>query len=106
MRKEARATVKLAIPIESQIALALKTLCGLSVGEIAKAFLASEDNITKRIYRAKEKIRTENIELELPGPASLSTRLDAVLHSLYLLFNEGYNSSHPDHLIREELKII
>lgn len=91
------------IPVESQIALALKTLCGLSVNEIAKAFLTSEDTIAKRIYRAKEKIRTEKIELELPHPSQLPKRLDAVLHSLYLLFNEGYNSSHPDQLIRDEL---
>jgi RNA polymerase sigma-70 factor (ECF subfamily) len=92
-----------AIPVESQIALALKTLCGLSVAEIAKAFLKDEESIAKRIYRAKEKIRTEKIELDLPSAAQLPKRLDAVLHCLYLLFNEGYNSSHPDQLIREEL---
>jgi RNA polymerase sigma-70 factor (ECF subfamily) len=92
-----------AIPVESQMALILKTLCGLSTAEIARAFLKEEETIAKRIYRAKEKIRTEGIELELPGTAKLSGRLDAVLHSLYLLFNEGYNSSHPDHLIREDL---
>jgi RNA polymerase sigma-70 factor (ECF subfamily) len=92
-----------AIPVASQLALALKTLCGLSAAEIAKAFLTSEETIAKRIYRAKEKIRTESIELELPPPALLPARLDAVLHCLYLLFNEGYNSSHADKLIREEL---
>jgi RNA polymerase sigma factor (sigma-70 family) len=92
-----------AIPVESQIALALKTLCGLSAAEIARAFLTGEDTVTKRIYRAREKIRTEGIELELPPPAQLPHRLDAVLHCLYLLFNEGYNSSHPDQLIREDL---
>lgn len=91
------------IPVDSQIALALKTLCGLSVAEIAKAFLKDEETIAKRIYRAKEKIRTENIELELPSPHLLPQRLSAVLHCLYLLFNEGYNSSQPEQLIREEL---
>ena len=91
------------IPVESQIALALKTLCGLSTGEIAKAFLKDEETIAKRIYRAKEKIRTENIALDLPSPGELPKRLDAVLHCLYLLFNEGYNSSHPEQLIREDL---
>ncbi|MBD0328350.1 MAG: sigma-70 family RNA polymerase sigma factor [Pyrinomonadaceae bacterium] len=91
------------IPVDSQIALALKTLCGLSVAEIAVAFLKDEDTIAKRIYRAKEKIRAENIELELPPPHQLPQRLDAVLHCLYLLFSEGYNSSHPEQLIREEL---
>ena len=91
------------IPVDSQIALALKTLCGLSVAEIANAFLKDEETIAKRIYRAKEKIRTEDIALELPSTRYLPQRLDAVLHGLYLLFNEGYNSSHPEQLIREEL---
>ncbi|MBD0278117.1 MAG: sigma-70 family RNA polymerase sigma factor [Flavisolibacter sp.] len=91
------------IPVESQIALALKTLCGLSTTEIARAFLTSEETIAKRIYRAKEKIRIEKIELELPSKHVLPERLDTVLRCLYLLFNEGYNSSHPDYLIREEL---
>jgi RNA polymerase sigma-70 factor (ECF subfamily) len=91
------------IPVDSQIALALKTLCGLSVGEIARAFLKDEETIAKRIYRAKEKIKAESIELELPSPSQLPKRLDAVLHCLYLLFSEGYNSSHAMQLIREEL---
>ena len=91
------------IPAESQIALALKTLCGLSVAEIAKAFLTGEETIAKRMYRAKERIKAEQIELELPPGHELPKRLDAVLNCLYLLFNEGYNSSHPDRLIREEL---
>lgn len=91
------------IPAESQIALALKTLCGLSVHEIGNAFLTGDDAITKRIYRAKEKIRKEKIQLEVPHSNALKSRLEAVLQSLYLLFNEGYNSSHPDKLIREDL---
>jgi RNA polymerase sigma factor (sigma-70 family) len=91
------------IAVESQIALALKALCGLSANEIARAFLTSEETIAKRIYRAKEKIKTENIELEIPSANALPQRLDAVLQCLYLLFNEGYNSSHPDELIREDL---
>ena len=88
---------------ESQIALTLKTLCGLSVNEISKAFLTTEETIAKRIYRAKEKIKTEKIELEVPQNDELSTRIDTVLKSLYLLFNEGYKSSNPDKLIREDL---
>ncbi|MEP7318190.1 MAG: sigma-70 family RNA polymerase sigma factor [Panacibacter sp.] len=91
------------IPQESQIALALKTLCGMSVHEIAGAFLTTDDTITKRIYRAKEKIRSENIEMEVPANNLLAERLETVLHTLYLLFNEGYNSSHPDQLIRDDL---
>lgn len=92
-----------AITTESQIALALKILCGLSVGEISRAFLTSEETIAKRIYRAREKFKSENIELELPPASELPCRLDGVLRSLYLLFSEGYKSSHPDYLIREDL---
>ena len=92
-----------AIPYESQIALTLRTLCGLSVAEIANSFLASTETITKRLYRAREKIREENISLDAPVPAHLPGRLETVLHCLYLLFNEGYNSSHPDQLIRHDL---
>lgn len=91
------------IPLESQLAVALKTLCGLNNAEIAKGFLTSEDTIAKRIYRAREKMRVEKVNLELPHSMQLGTRLDAVLHCLYLLFNEGYNASHADQLIREEL---
>jgi len=92
-----------AIPPESQIALTLKTLGGLSVAEIANAFLTSEETITKRIYRAKEKIKQENIKLEPPGFFDLSHRMDSVLHILYLLFNEGYHSINNSTLIREDL---
>jgi len=92
-----------AIPIESQIALTLKILGGLSVAQIANAFLTSEDTIAKRIYRAKEKIKQENIKLDPPGFFDLPHRLDSVLHVLYLLFNEGYHSIHSNNLIREDL---
>ncbi|GAB3270953.1 sigma-70 family RNA polymerase sigma factor [Larkinella harenae] len=92
-----------ALPFESQVALCLKILCGLSIREIANAFLTGEETITKRIYRAKEKIRSKEIRLEVPSGAQLPVRLQAVLKSLYLLFNEGYNSSHPDTLIRQDL---
>ncbi len=92
-----------AIPYESQIALTLKTLCGLSISEIAHGFLTNDETITKRLYRAKEKIREEKIDLEIPSSQTLISRLETVLHSLYLLFTEGYNSSHPDQLIRHDL---
>ena len=91
-----------AIPYESQIALTLKTLCGLSVSEIAHGFLTTEETIAKRLYRAKDKIRSEKIEMEEPSTELLSQRLDAVLHTLYLLFNEGYYSSHPELLLRQD----
>jgi len=92
-----------AIPVESQIALALKTIGGMTSGEIAHAFLTSEETIAKRLYRAKEKIRTEKIQLDVPVSGAVLPRLESVLHVLYLLFNEGYNSSHPDTLIRHDL---
>lgn len=91
------------ISYESQLALTLKTLCGLSVQEIANSFLTTQDVITKRLYRAREKIREERISLEAPVATALPGRQEAVLHTLYLLFNEGYNSSHPDQLIRHDL---
>ena len=78
---------------EGQVALILKTLCGFSVGEIAKAFLTNEETITKRLYRAREQFRQENIRFEIPPPQELPLRLDNVLTAIYLLFNEGYNSS-------------
>jgi RNA polymerase sigma factor (sigma-70 family) len=92
-----------AIPYESQLAFTLKVLCGLSTSEIANAFLTSEDTVAKRIYRAREKIKEEKINLEVPLATELPDRLDTILHALYLLFNEGYNSSHPDKLIRNDL---
>lgn len=91
------------ITSESQIALTLKTLGGLSVAEIANAFLTSEETIAKRIYRAKEKIKQENIKLDPPGLFELPYRLDSVLQVLYLLFNEGYHSRHHNKIIREDL---
>jgi RNA polymerase sigma-70 factor (ECF subfamily) len=92
-----------AITLESQIALSLKILGGLSAAEIARALLTSEDTINKRLYRAKERIRTENIVLEVPRSKELTVRLEAVLKIIYLIFNEGYSSSHPDYLIRQDL---
>ncbi len=88
---------------EAQITLILKTLCGLSTREIANAFLATEETIQKRIYRTKEKIRDEKLSLDYPGANAMESRTEAVLKALYLLFNEGYNSSHPEKLIREDL---
>jgi RNA polymerase sigma factor (sigma-70 family) len=88
---------------EDQTALALKTLCAFSAVEIANAFLTTEAAIAKRLTRAKQKIREEHISFEIPAGEELSQRLDAVLQTLYLLFNEGYKASSGDHLIREEL---
>ena len=89
--------------LEAQLTIMLKTLCGLSTKEIGNAFLANEETIQKRLYRTKEKIREEHISLNYPGADSMQARLETVLKALYLLFNEGYFSSHPVQLIREDL---
>jgi RNA polymerase sigma factor (sigma-70 family) len=92
-----------AIPRESQIVLALKTLCGFSTGEIALRLFQSEDAVHKRLQRARASLREKREELEIPGGPELESRLPAVLQMLYLLFTEGYSSAQPDKLIRREL---
>src|SRR2546428_2298346 len=91
------------IPPEAQVALALKTLCGFSVTEISRAFLTTEAAIAKRVTRAKQKIQEAHVPFEIPVGDELTRRLDGVLQSLYLLFNEGYKASSGDKLVREEL---
>lgn len=92
-----------ALPPEGQLALTLKTLCGFSIPEIAAAMLTTESNINKRLYRVKEKIRNEEIPFTVPAGHHLLPRLDAVLLVIYLLFNEGYNSSGDNAVIRQDL---
>ncbi len=91
------------IPGDAQAALALKTLCGFGVGEIARAFLAGEAAIAKRLTRAKQHIRDAGIRFEIPDGEELGNRLDGVLQTLYLLFNEGYKASTGDRLVREDV---
>jgi RNA polymerase sigma factor (sigma-70 family) len=91
------------IPAEAQVALALKTLCGFSPAEIAKAFLTTEAAIAKRLTRAKQRIREAGITFAIPEGGELTRRLDGVLQSLYLLFNEGYKASSGDKLVREDV---
>lgn len=91
------------ISLESQVAMCLRILCGLSVKEIAGAFLTTPDTIEKRLYRAKDKLRSEEIRLEVPTGPQLSARLHAILKTIYLLFSEGYTSLHPDQHIRRDL---
>jgi RNA polymerase sigma-70 factor (ECF subfamily) len=91
------------IPQEAQVALALKTLCGFSIAEIANAFLTTEVAIAKRLTRAKHRIRVARIPFEIPAGKELTARLNGVLQTLYLLFNEGYKASGGERLIREEL---
>lgn len=92
-----------AIPVESQIGLSLRILCGFGIDEIATALLTNKENINKRLFRAKEKLRSGNIQLTFPGEAALQTRIDAVLRTLYLLFSEGYYSENNDEVLRESL---
>jgi RNA polymerase sigma-70 factor (ECF subfamily) len=92
-----------ALPIEAQLALTLKTLCGFSIPEISAALLTTEPTINKRLYRAKEKLRDEPVQFTVPAGRQLRPRLDAVLMVIYLLFNEGYNSSGDNAVIRQDL---
>ncbi len=91
------------IPPEAQVALALKTLGGFSVTEISHAFLTTEAAIAKRLTRAKQKIHEAHIPFEIPAGEDLGRRLDAVLQSLYLIFNEGYKASSGERLVREDV---
>jgi len=88
---------------ESQTALALRTLCGFSPAEIAAAFLTSEAAISKRLVRARQRIRELALPFAVPNAHELPARLSGVLGTLYLLFNEGYKASSGEHLVRADL---
>jgi RNA polymerase sigma factor (sigma-70 family) len=92
-----------AIPPEAQIGLSLRILCGFGIDEIAGAFLTNKENINKRLYRAKEKLRQEKVKIELPPPSEINNRLETVLTTLYLLFNEGYYSQSQNTALRKDL---
>ncbi|WP_462227678.1 RNA polymerase sigma factor [Mucilaginibacter sp.] len=91
------------IPPEAQIGLALRILCGFGINEIATAFLTNKETINKRLFRAKEKLRSERVKIEFPTPVEIDKRLETVLTTLYLLYNEGYYSSGQDITIRQDL---
>lgn len=91
------------IPSEAQVGLALRILCGFGIDEIAVAFLTNNETINKRLFRAKEKLRTANIKMDLPNLIEIDNRLETVLTTLYLLFNEGYHSSSQQNQVRKEL---
>ena len=93
------------IPAEAQIGLALRILCGFGIEEIANAFLSNKETINKRLLRAKEKLQRENVEIEFPPEREINKRLNNVLTTLYLLFNEGYYSESEDAVLREEFCI-
>lgn len=91
------------IASEAQIGLALRILCGFGIDEIAEAFLSNKETINKRLFRAKEKLRTEKVEMEFPAENEIGERLDNVLRVIYLLFNEGYYSKTENKVLRQDL---
>ena len=91
------------IPTEAQIGLALRILCGFGIDEIADAFLSNKETINKRLFRAKEKLREHNVKIEFPDTNEINKRLETVLLTLYLLFNEGYYSISGNTNLRKDL---
>jgi RNA polymerase sigma-70 factor, ECF subfamily len=92
-----------ALAPESQVALTLRTLCGLETDEIARAFLLSTTTMAQRLVRAKNKIRDAGIPYVVPGTNDIAARLDAVLTVIYLVFNEGYVATRGASLVRTDL---
>jgi RNA polymerase sigma-70 factor, ECF subfamily len=92
-----------ALGVEAQVALALRTLCGLSTAEVARALLVPEPTMNKRLTRAKHKIAKAAIPFRIPSSADLPERVAGVAACVYLLFNEGYSATAGDDPIRPEL---
>ena len=91
------------ISAEAQIGLSLRILCGFGIDEIANAFLSNKETINKRLFRAKETLRLNKVQIEFPSQTEINKRLETVLTTLYLLFNEGYYSESRDTILREDL---
>jgi len=92
-----------ALALDAQVALTLRTLCGLETEEIARAFLVPPTTMAQRLVRAKNKIRDARIPYAVPETSEMAPRLDGVLHAIYLVFNEGYSASSGDQLTRADL---
>lgn len=92
-----------ALAMEAQVALTLRTLCGLETDEIARAFLVPTSTMAQRLVRAKNKIRTARIPYAVPQANEMAERLDAVLAVIYLVFNEGYAATRSAQLVRHDL---
>src|ERR1700676_1310132 len=91
------------ISTEAQIGLSLRILCGFGIEEIADAFLSNKETINKRLFRAKEKLRNEKVKIEFPSPSEINKRLETVMTTIYLLFNEGYYSVSQNKTLRKDL---
>lgn len=93
------------IPEEAQIGLALRILCGLGIEEIADAFLSNKEAVNKRLHRAKQKLKQQVTNLEMPGTSETQHRLSTIIRMIYLLFNEGYYSRSNNNTLRKNLCI-